>query len=38
MLLRNVSAQVQKILSITALDKVLAPETVEGSPATLPHD
>jgi anti-sigma B factor antagonist len=38
MLLRNVSAQVQKILSITALDKVLAPETVEGSPATLPND
>jgi len=38
MLLRNVSAQVQKILSITALDQVLAPETVEESPGTLPHD
>jgi anti-sigma B factor antagonist len=38
MLLRNVSAQVQKILSITALDQVLAPETVEESPVTFPHD
>ena len=38
MLLRNISAQVQKILTITALDQVLAPETVEENPATLPHD
>ena len=38
MLLRNVSAQVQKILTITGLDQVLASETVKESPGTLPHD
>lgn len=38
MLLRNVSTQVQKILSLTALDRVLTPETVEESPATLPPE